>query len=679
MININRVVDSSFLNKWREQVLDFAVKVNPDIDKKDLIERLNQDVSNRCINTDVELHNNYTNTRQPSNILDVLDWCVNNNPILASSGVLFKQHHQEENPNADILEEMGIERKVFKKKAHQAAEAEGYGSEGFKVNNRIQNSKKRGMNSFYGGSGMASSHFYNLYQATSITGVARAIIATSMCAFEKFLANNVAFLSVSDCITFIMQVVYEKHDYNILDYADSYTSVNACYNKLINTFYNVEELTQDDKDKILNILKGLTADEVTRIYYKNNLYEFCSLYPIKDRLYNLIDTLCTQRDYKELNAKGKYSYDLNKLFIDPNEVPSVIHDDMYEFWHLLEAFVAHKHQTMDKMNKLLHFERKAVITIDTDSNFLNLNPWYEFCLEVMGDRIDEYEQEPIIIDTNILNIMSCICTWYINLSLIDIVQEWGVENVEKAKLISFKNEFHMPVVILTDAKKNYASIIARQENAMLSPMEIDIKGLPIKKSTLNDAMQNELIAILEDEVLRAKDIRVGRVVGRLSKLEDKIKGSLSSGQTEYLKPASVKQVQFYKNPSSESGINGIAVWNSVYPKDTIQLPTAVNLVRVKMQKLGQISELAETHREIFDILVKNFYKCGIEDIEKKGISWIALPFDEVEVPEWIRPYIDYDTIVNNNLSPFNSLLNSLGVKELPTFESTTTYSNIIQL
>ena len=59
---------------------------------------------------------------------------------------------------------------------------------------------------------------------------------------------------------------------------------------------------------------------------------------------------------------------------------------------------------------------------------------------------------------------------------------------------------------------------------------------------------------------------------------------------------------------------------------------------------------------------------------KNGITSIAIPYG-VDVPEWIKPFIDYTTVIHDNLTPFPS--ESIGIK---TFDnSNVPYSNIVDL
>ena len=55
---------------------------------------------------------------------------------------------------------------------------------------------------------------------------------------------------------------------------------------------------------------------------------------------------------------------------------------------------------------------------------------------------------------------------------------------------------------------------------------------------------------------------------------------------------------------------------------------------------------------------------------------IAIPRNVDKVPEWITEFMDCDTIINDNISKFHSVLRSLGLNTIKTSKKEY-YSNII--
>ena len=72
------------------------------------------------------------------------------------------------------------------------------------------------------------------------------------------------------------------------------------------------------------------------------------------------------------------------------------------------------------------------------------------------------------------------------------------------------------------------------------------------------------------------------------------------------------------------------------------------------------------------------FESKLEEVRKKALTVLAIPKNIPEIPEWCRPYINYDKIVNDNTSKMRALLESLGVQTIQTDSTTNRYSNIIQ-
>ena len=98
--------------------------------------------------------------------------------------------------------------------------------------------------------------------------------------------------------------------------------------------------------------------------------------------------------------------------------------------------------------------RRRIVTLtDTDSTFLNLNPWVEWITEQLGG-----EELP---DDDHLTSMNCII--YILRCQNDFQMEWltrnmGIEASHRG-LILFKSEFIIKRQMLTDGKKHYAAFV----------------------------------------------------------------------------------------------------------------------------------------------------------------------------------------------------------------------------
>ena len=89
-----------------------------------------------------------------------------------------------------------------------------------------------------------------------------------------------------------------------------------------------------------------------------NLFEFIKIDSIRNSLLDIL-----------------YKVD---TFKDPNSVPSIIKDDLDDVFDVLKAWVVFNHPTYNRINRLKNEKRKCVVTIDTDSNMLNIYKFMDY-------------------------------------------------------------------------------------------------------------------------------------------------------------------------------------------------------------------------------------------------------------------------------------------------------------
>ena len=134
----------------------------------------------------------------------------------------------------------------------------------------------------YGTLGMYKSLIYNRNVATSITSMGRTYISTAGLFFEQFLADNVKYASLDEIIMFIKHVKSEKprRKYRDCDILSRYISREELFARLVlNCGLMLENKViwipdEEELEIIWNLVCGLNQEELNRVYYKNNLYDF---------------------------------------------------------------------------------------------------------------------------------------------------------------------------------------------------------------------------------------------------------------------------------------------------------------------------------------------------------------------------------------------------------------------
>ena len=210
-------------------------------------------------------------------------------------------------------------------------------------------------------------------------------------------------------------------------------------------------------------------------------------------------------------------------------------------------------------------------------------------------------------------------------------------------------------------------------------MNITNKGLDHLKSECNEFTRKFITQLMTDEVLEAGDeISVKNVINGTRELAETVRISLEKGEKTFLTPKKCKEAAAYKMPFQEQSFRGAYAWNVIFPDMQIEFPDTVDIVPLNIYKIEDISDLEETYPEIYNNIKRYIFESKLEEVRKKALTVLAIPKNIPEIPEWCRPYINYDKIVNDNTSKMRALLESLGVQTIQTDSTTNRYSNIIQ-
>ena len=556
----------------------------------------------------------------------------------------------------------------------------------------------------YGCLGAASSIFYNVYVATSITKQGRTAISTSIMFFEQFLANNVKFGSLNEIVNFINKVKNEEHKYSDSDILDSDVSVESVFSKLmIGCGYNWLPDLQDC-DLVWNIINQLDQTTLNRLYYKNNLYEFFENSRVKEKLIDIL---------------GK----LESPFFDPNDPPETIKNELDELTSIVFEFVYYRYMIIDKLERVETMIRQAVLITDTDSCIISLDPWYKFVLNQINgidikvrhfetdsadimksedinkvkvtekqtyydfydDKLVEKERivNPSVVIPqdglrySIINILAYI----IGRLLKDYMERLTLnanstdEKHHNFCLLSMKNEFLFKKVLLTSVKKNYVTLQEVQEGHLVpKEKQLDIKGLALRKSGVPDSITDELSRIIFEDVLDCENIDQNRILNELAVLERKICDHIRKGGIDYFKPQRIKPLSTYKDPMHIQGIKSSYAYN--YIKDpsnegiNLEENNSILIIKTDIDKNKLASSNLKTeHPDIYNRMVDL-----ISHPDYKGeITSIAIPFGS-PTPEWLMEFIDYRTIVKDNISVFP--IEPLGITKMGTVSP---YSGILEL
>lgn len=517
------------------------------------------------------------------------------------------------------------------------------------------------------------------------TGTAQSVISTTYTTFEAFIGDNYLFMDLDEFFYWCKEALKKDKDFK-MDKFILRKNDEDVFNRVRKKFYKWKD---GYEEPLRSFLASFSIEDLTRLYYKNNLNEFIKDHKKVSSIYQtilrnvptlpLLDKKDEQwrekipsyippedlEDIKTVKDWNKYA--LKEMFCDPNSLPSMVKEDVITFVSYLKKYVYTRYLSFDRIYRLKNFYRNTVTVIDTDSNILTLDAWVDFTKEYIMEG--DYGRENI---NNVFIIINTIA-YAITEVVSDILLYYGLmSNIPEEHRYRFnmKNEFFFTKLVIASVKKRYLSSIKLREGNMLTPEKTDIKGFDFRKSTTSEASSELFKSYVEEYILKPEDISVKELEKVIFQFRDEVLDSLKSGKNTYLPNVSIKEIQAYKEPQSEAAIRGWLVWNLLYPDKEIEVPSKACMLKLTLFKESDCEPLAQTHPEIYQVIIDKIFhdKTGFfvstnkkGDVKVRGVQGIVIPSNE-DIPEWCLPYIDYTNMVNSILSPFKSVMDLLKIR-----------------
>lgn len=603
----------------------------------------------------------------------------------------------------------------------------------------------------YGGSGAKTSSFYSKYSGPATTLSAQSVISTTENLFESFLGDNYDFLNFEEWFDWMDVVISELDEGGEKENLDLTILKPISVEELYMRFHNhIIDLTDEEDELMHTAIMHLPDDVRAYLYYKNNMIQFIVDHPFIQELILHIYEDIENLDYVEMkkDKKGKptddpvdpdwdtkipekyqseygngkkSAKDWNKFvnhqyFIDPNNPPSDIMEDLKLLSGFMMDYVYTRYMAFDRIYRLKNFKRGTVTVIDTDSNILSLDTIIRFLIDRYFPNKERFHygrnfQNNIYISINMI-------TYFITEAVTDILLSYGkYANIpeEYRSLYNMKNEFMFAMLVIGETKKRYISSILLREGNIMNPPKSDIKGFDFKKATCSEYAEKRYKSIIEKRVLYSDEIDIRGMIDDIYAFRDEVRESILSGDKRFLPNGNAKELEGYKNPNSVQTVKAVTAWNIIYPDHTIELPTKVSLLKMNIFTRDDIKDLHKTHPDIYEKIINGIFEdktgmfvtkewipTGVYMVFKKNKDWwkeipekyrkeykskglkewnrfvsdeydgersengyweftekgllvLAIPLNE-DIPKWAIPYIDMDTLVNNILSPFLPVL-----------------------
>lgn len=333
---------SKLVNDWVDKVTDIIYKIHPDINIKEVKTILHEIVGEYKKSPKSVLHNDYLDDFNIRTDLESLyDWIEAKKPVCAGNGTFFYNQDKVDSPIGKLIDDRQSDRKMYQK-IRDTFEP---GSYEYRHNDMLQMEAKLKINSIYGAFGAATFQLFNLYTASATTASAQSLISTTAVAFESLLTNSVKFESIDQCLVFVDNVLNDETKLS-LDGIDMITSSDIIFRRLRGNFKQGTYKSEYD-DIILRLIKNCNEEELTRLYYKNNIYPFIETPLIRQIIIDMYNSADSYKD--PYNPDERMLPHLNKL------------------WDYFKEFVLYNHFFVERIRRLKQDTRQSVLVIDTDS------------------------------------------------------------------------------------------------------------------------------------------------------------------------------------------------------------------------------------------------------------------------------------------------------------------------
>ena len=325
----------------------------------------------------------------------------------------------------------------------------------------------------------------------------------------------------------------------------------------------------------------------------------------------------------------------------------------------------------DKDGKMPNRQLYELVPMETDYNF-----YTDEVIEVKKKK-ELYKLIPQeSLRYAIINTMAYICSKLV-LDYLRCYCDANHSNVDGDKCyLMMKNEFFFDSILITDKRKNYASIQTRQEDKIIAPgqkTQLDVKGLPIKKSTMPEKIKQEFQDILYEDILTAKQIDQRKVMKKLILVEKDIIKSIMNKEILYYKPDNIAPISSYADPMRQNGITASMIYNKLRTDDmpAINLNERNAIFKIKLNiNKNNVHKIHDKYPDIHAKLVELLKDPQLST----RLGTIGFPMDS-KVPDWVLEFVDINTIVNDNLRNFP--LEAIGIYRLD--KDSVNYSNVISL
>ncbi len=636
MINFNKDI-------WVDAMLERM----PDMDRITI-----EGIFDRYYNpVDLEMYNPVRLSKRIIPVTTLIDEINSKQLIMNELGTLFYNHKDIISPSSSTEDKLYTGRSIQKMKYKE------FKSKGDKLNadrwNNRQNMSKRSMNTFYGIQASPYCKYFSASTAGSITCKARNVTVNGIMAAERQYGHYK-----------YRELGYVQHMINTIGKEDSsildkYEVPTVTDEMVIDKIYDtVDNIHLYEREYVVEYIKNLSPVVKTMYYYKSNFDKALEYIPkFKNRFRDIMKQLIKN----------------NEPYTNPYK-PPVAKDEIEELARDCNALCGGVYSRYDLVKTFSDYDRQRTLTVDTDSAIIAIDKDVNMLMDTVKDELEigDYDFKTAMSTLHILMLDRTIDIETKKYANMYHVPEKYHEN------IAFKNEFLFSKYILTDVKKSYAAIIEIIEGFVI-PSEMEVKGLQMKKSTVNSDIGKMCQDILEFDILRVEKFSYDRLFASIRKAMDKVANSVLTSHEYFLLSKISKPAEMFTR--NDYRAQAVKLYNAM-ASDTEKIETPGGFKMVLVNLDGFREKYPKKYQLMVESVIRDRVLSKVTDIESadkhlSNVSKLAIPIDMDISPEWLNSIIDveaYTSLIVNTLKP---ILKALGI--VTTGKNITKLTNNIKL
>ena len=554
--------------------------------------------------------------------------------------------------------------------------------------NNNQSTIKVSMNSLIGAMGSNFNFLSSVANFNSVTSTGRYFVTNAFAHGERFLHANFFFMNEEELINHIVTCKrFGPDKEHVLEVCRQkgfkIPTADEVYKFLVSNLHKYQ--FAKPHHEIQYLIQQLHPGELTFLYYMSNmkhlvfenewyfrpwLDQFISgtgidfgnvenidpqeLYALDSDLVIVLSTVYNHE--MPVNEKGNsisiYDTvtmypDLAKKFVCIGKFMQARMDGIQDVFDL---FMNHN-VAITYIHELKHMFRDVIMLSDTDSILFTVKDWIEWYQKSLKFTRESFSLNAIVV-------------YWLSKSIRTLIMNssaaFGAIGADVKKM-NMKNEFMMPIEIMTSLKKHYASILAIQEGVFYKTPKLDIKGVNLRGSNFSQETLNYIewwIQNIINEIYQTGAISIKEKIVEVLRFERVIYDSLRNHEVRFLTVDPIKSENEYKEADRTVYFNYL-FWEYVFGDKYghILIPTKcyiLPLTNINHQAYKAL--LADKYPDIERRIQEFMNKYPGKEITRIPIN----PLTNV-IPEELLPITHYKSIVYANVKPFYLILNSLGI------------------